>query len=78
MDDITHLFDESLFVHAKAEPMKLQGLSTSEKLISQKNSFHIVFYELLLAGDRHTSGMVPFYGEKSRYLRKSAFTVCFF
>jgi hypothetical protein len=73
---IRKLLERSLVVHAKAEPMKLQGLSTSEKQIIQKNGFHIVFYELLVVGDQHTShDMVPFYGEKNCYLRKGAFTV---
>uniref|UniRef100_A0A093XC24 Putative 26S protease regulatory subunit like n=1 Tax=Talaromyces marneffei PM1 TaxID=1077442 RepID=A0A093XC24_TALMA len=78
--DRTPLLERSILAHAQADPMKLQGLSTFEKRISQKNSFHIVFYELLKTGNQHTGhdisrNVMPFYGEKDRYLRKSAFTV---
>jgi hypothetical protein len=79
--DRTSLLERSILAHAQAEPIKLQGLSTFEKQISQENSFHIVFYELLKVGNQHighdiSQNVVPFYAKRDCYLRKSAFTVC--
>lgn len=74
------LLERSILAHAQAQPIKLQGLSTLEKRITTKNSFHIVYYELIKEGNYHighdiSQNVVPFYGKKDCYLRKSAFTV---
>ncbi|KIX03687.1 uncharacterized protein Z518_07240 [Rhinocladiella mackenziei CBS 650.93] len=75
-----HPLVRSITAHLGATPRRLQspiGLGTLGK---DDQGFHIVFYELLHLGEPPAGvaslpNMVPFYDRKSKFLRKSCFTM---